>query len=154
MSIRDKKGFIQKHKPLTKADVKRRFTEMEKAKTDMTKDASVLEQNLMDFNKTLDPMVDPAKGTVLCWIRRPTAKEYEEMLPAELLEYRGDPDEVPQEVLKKYQDFQFDMMARLIENPKHDTKWWKSHANLVFQTLFQMHITNIMEELGISVGNF
>ena len=63
-------------------------------------------------------------------------------------------DKIPVEVSKKYQDFQFEMMANLITKPKHDVKFWKEHSNLVFQQLFQLHLSGILEDLGISAENF
>jgi len=146
--------LIRKHGTLTPAQVREKFAEMKKAKEQLTTDAAVLEQNLMKFNKTTDPLIDPESGSVLCWIRRPTTEELETLVPAELLEYRNRPDEVPKPVMEKYKDFQFKMMADLIENPKKDADWWKKNANLVFQHLFQIHLTGILQDLGISAENF
>lgn len=147
--------FIHKHKPLTKKEVEERIKQKAKMKKEMTTDAAVLEQNLAKFNKIVDPLMDPETGTVLCWIRRPTQSEWEEIVPTELLEYRGDElEDIPQKVLKKFTDQQFKMMESLIVNPEHNAKWWKSHANLVFQRLFSLHLSGILEELGIETGNF
>jgi len=149
-----KDEFIRKHKPLTKKEVEEKFKLQEEAKKTMTTDAVVLEKNLMDFNKITDPLVDPATDKVLCWIRRPTQQEWEEMLPTELLEYKGRPEEVPIDVWTKYKDFQFEMMAKLIVNPEHTAQEWKERSNLVFQQLFQMHLAGILELLGITAENF
>lgn len=146
--------MLKKHKPLTKSEIEQKFQDMKKIKDELTQDASVLEKNLMDFNKTLDPLTDPESKKVLCWIRRPTTKELEDMIPEELLKYRGKPEDVPLEVMKKNQNFQFEMMAKLIEKPKKDAEWWKSSANLVFQRLFEMHLETIMSDLGIMTENF
>lgn len=153
MSGRNKE-LLKKHKPLTPSQVKKKFKEMKQIKSKMTQDAAVLEKNLMQFNKTVDPLVDPESDKVLCWIRRPTTDELETLIPAELLEYRGRPEEVPPEVMQKYKDFQFDMMANLIEKPKKDAAWWKKNANLIFQRLFEMHLRGVMEDLGIMAENF
>jgi hypothetical protein len=146
--------LIRKHGTLTPKEIRKRFKEMKKMKETMTTDAAVLEQNMMEFNKTTDPLVDPESGKPLCWIRRPTTDELEALIPAELLEYRNKPDEVPESVMKKYKDFQFQMMAQLIDIPKKPASWWKKNANLVFQQLFQMHLTGILKDLGISAENF
>jgi hypothetical protein len=148
------KELIQKHKPMTKKELVQTFRDQAEMKSKMTTDASVLEQNLINFNKIEDPLLDPETGNPLCWIRRPTAIEFDKMIPTELLEYKNKPEEVPDNIMKKYQDFQFDMMANLIENPKHDAQWWKEHSNLVFQSLFQKHLTGILEDLGINAENF
>lgn len=148
------KELLKRYKPLTKAEVKKKFREMKQIKTKMTQDAAVLEKNLIQFNRTLDPLVDPESGKELCWVRRPTTDELESLIPSELLEYRGRPDEVPPEVMRKHKDFQFEMMANLIEKPKKTSAWWKKRANLVFQRLFEMHLQGVMEDLGIMAENF
>lgn len=148
------KEIIRRHKPLTKTDVKKKFQEMKRIKQELTQDAAVLEKNLDNFNKIVDPLVDPETDKVLCWIRRPTTDELESLIPAELLEYRGRPDDVPSDVMKKHKDFQFAMMASLIGNPKRSADWWKKRANQVFQRLFQLHLQGVMEDLGIMAENF
>lgn len=146
--------LIEKHKPMTKADVTETFKQQAEMKKSFTTSAIELEANLTKFNKIVDPLVDPESGNPLCWIRRPTTSEYEEMIPTELLAYKNSPDSIPKETLDKNQDFQFDMMAKLITNPEHDAKWWKAHSNLVFQSLFQKHLSGVLEDLGISAENF
>lgn len=148
------KEIIKRYKPLTKADVKKKFREMKQIKSQISQDAAVLEKNLMEFNRTIDPLIDPESEKVLCWVRRPTTDELESLIPAELLEYRGRPDEVPAEVMQRHKDFQFKMMADLIEKPKKTVVWWKKHANLIFQRLFEMHLQGVMEDLGIMAENF
>ena len=149
-----KDEFIRKHKPLTKKEVVEKFHEMRKVKKEMTTDAAVLEQNLLEFNRITDPLIDPETEKVLCWIRRPTMEELEKFIPAELLEYRNTPEEIPKSTMEKYKDFQFEMMANLIENPKKSADWWKKNSNLVFQQLFQLHLQGVMEDLGITAENF
>jgi len=152
----DKKveSFIKKHRPLTKKEIEEAIKKQAEIKKRLTRDAQVLEQNLKKFNQILDPLIDPETGNVLCWVRRPTQQEWEEMIPIELLEYANTGETPPPEIIQKYRDHQFEMMAKLIEIPKHDAKWWKANANLVFQALFQAHLTGILRQLGIDVENF
>jgi len=154
MSEKKNAEIIKRHKPLTKKEVTEKFQEMKQIKKRLTQDATILEKNLENFNKIVDPLIDPESDKPLCWIRRPTTDELESLIPAELLEYRGRPDEVPPDVMKKHKDFQFKMMANLIDNPKKSVEWWKKHANLVFQQLFQLHLKGVMEDLGIMAENF
>ena len=156
MSARNKRKekLIRKFKPISKKEVTKRFKEMKEIKDEIATDATVLEQNLKNFNKITDPLVDPESGAALCWIRRPTADELETMIPSDLLEYRNTPDKVPKEIMKRHENFQFKMMAAIIDVPKKDAKWWKKNANQVFQMLFQMHLRGVMEDLGISAENF
>lgn len=148
------KEFLKKHKPKTRAELKKQFQDMENAKKDMTTNSTILEQNLKKFNSIEDPLLNPVNDEVLCWIRRPTSAELETLVPAELLKYQNSPEDVPQHITDKYKDFQFQMMSNLITNPKKDADWWKLNANLVFQQLFQIHLQNVMEQLGISAENF
>lgn len=146
--------LIHKHGVLTPKQVRKRFAEVRKIKKTLTTKASELEKNLIAFNKITDPLVDPETNKPLCWIRRPTTTELEALMPTELMQYQNSPENVPQDVMEKYKDFQFKMMANLIENPKKSANWWKEHANLVFQQLFQIHLRCIMEDLGLSAENF
>jgi hypothetical protein len=150
----ENESFLKKHKPLTPEEVKRQFAEKEAAKKQYVTDAAILEKEIDSFNKLSDPLVNPTTGKALCWIRRPTQGEWESMLPTEILKYRNDPNGIPTEVSSKYQDLTFDLMERIIETPKHDAKWWKEHANLLFMQLFQMHLNQLMNELGMMAENF
>lgn len=125
----------------------------EAAKNKLTKNTVELESNLSNFNKTLDPILDPNTGQPLCWVRRPSAKEWEDLTPTELLKYQT-PEEIPTEVAEKLKDHQFKMMETLIENPKHDAEWWKANSNLLFQEMFQIHLTDVYRKLGIMSANF
>jgi len=146
--------LLSRHKTLTKEDVERAFKQQDEAKRKYEMDVSILEKNLDKFNEILDPIVNPATDEALCWVRRPTQTELEEMIPSDLIKYKNNPAGVPAEVITKTEDMLFDMMARLIKIPEHDAKWWKSHSNLVFQRLFQMHIQQVLRDLGIMVENF
>jgi len=148
----EKSSFIKKHAK-TSEEIKKDIQQMEKAKEQYTQDVSALEANLKSFNEALDPLVNPANDEVLCWIRRPSQSEWEQLVPPELMKYR-ELETIPAEVLAKYTDQQFEMMAKLIEKPKHDAKWWKEHANLIFQELFQIHLIDVYRKLGIAVENF
>jgi len=147
--------MIRKHTPLTKKQIEEKFKEAKDLRKDLSTNAEELEKNLLNFNKIVDPIVNPEDGKPLCWVRRPTQTEWEEMLPSELLEFRNKPsEEVPKEVWKKYTNLQFDMMAKLIETPKKEAEWWKENSNLIFQQLFQLHLNGIFEMLGIDAENF
>lgn len=139
---------------MTTEDVEKAFKRQEEGKKKYEMDAAKLEGNLEKFNKILDPIVNPATDEALCWVRRPTQEELEAMIPSELMKYKNSPETVPLEVIAENEDMLFNMMAKLIDIPKHDTKWWKGHSNLVFQRLFQMHIQQVLHDLGIIVGNF
>ena len=156
MSGNDKnkiRSFVKENKK-SPEEIKAEMKAMEAAKSQYTQDVSQLQANLDKFNNTSDPLVDPATGDVLCWVRRPTQEEWEAMIPQELLEYENIED-VPKEVAQRMKEKQFEMMANLITKPKGDTDFWKKNGgSLVFQELFQMHIIDVYRKLGIIIGNF
>ena len=146
--------LIRKHKTLTKEEVQQKFKEQEDIKKKYTMDAAKLEKNFERFNKILDPIINPATDEALCWVRRPTQTELEEMIPSEFMKYRNSPEKVPQTVLKENEDMLFKMMEKLIAVPEHSAEEWKGRANLVFQRLFNLHLEQVLLDLGIGVKNF
>lgn len=147
------KSFVKEHAK-TPEQIKAEIKTMEEAKKQYTRDVTILEGNLRKFNETLDPLIDPATNEPLCWVRRPSQDEWDEMIPDELRQYPN-PEDVPVELASKYKNHQFDMMAKLIDIPKHDAAWWRQNgSNLVFQELFQLHLVEVYKKLGIMVGNF
>jgi len=146
-------SFVEKHQK-SKEEIKKRWKAHEAAKKGLERDAAALEKNLKEFGEVTDPLKDPATDKVLCWIRRPTQKEWEEMIPEEIYAYRGKEDEIPLELAKKGEEFTFKLMAELISEPKHDADWWKTNAPLPLIRLFQMHLSSIFVELGLVAENF
>lgn len=126
---------------------------LEEAKKKMTQNAEELDSNLKHFHELIDPILDPNTGQPLCWVRRPSQKEWEEMSPLELRQFK-DVNEMPQELIDKYKDHQFNMMEKLIAKPSHDAAWWKENTNLVFQEMFQIYLFDVYRKLGIMVENF
>jgi hypothetical protein len=146
--------LLRKHRPMSNKDIENKILENKEIKKEFSTDATVLKANLQKFNQITDPLVDPESGLELCWIRRPTAQEFEALIPSELLEYRNSPDAIPKEVADKHENFQFEMMEKLIVNPIEDWKYWKANSNQVFQFLFNKHLNSLLEKLGIDVQNF
>jgi hypothetical protein len=130
------------------------IVKMEEAKKRLTQNATDLEANLKKFHEILDPIVDPNDPSkALCWVRRPSAKEWEELMPTEMLQYKT-LEEVPKEMLERYKDHNFKLMEKLIAKPQHDAAWWKENTDLVFQEMFQIHLVDVYRKLGLMVGNF
>jgi hypothetical protein len=128
---------------------------MELTKQKMTQNAEELDKNLKHFHETLDPILDPNSGEPLCWVRRPSNKEWEELSPPELSQYKDtDPNTLPQDVQDKLKNHQFEMMAKLIAKPQHEANWWRENTDLVFQEMFTIYLFDIYRKLGIMVGNF
>lgn len=147
-------SILQKHKPLSNQEIAENIKMHEEIKKNITTDATELEKNLVDFNNIQDVLIDPASNKPLCWVSRPTSKQLEDMIPSDLLKYKNSTEPLPEDVAKKYDDFEFQMMANLIMIPKHDANWWKSNSNLVFRSLFQKHLSGVLEDLGLLAENF
>lgn len=153
MSQKENTQSFAKRHAKTPEQIAEEIKRMEVAKKDMTQDSMALEANLREFNELLDPILNPNSGQPMCWVRRPSQKEWEEMVPAELMKYR-DVGKIPEDVAKKYADHQFNMMAKLIAKPVHDVEWWKAHSNILFQEMFQVHLADVYRKLGIEIENF
>lgn len=149
----ENKDLIKKFKPLTPEDIRAKIKEKEESKKQYSTDSATLERELELFNKTKDPLVNPATGNAMCWIRRPTQAEWESMVPANISVYSKNPEDMTPEETQKVNDALFDLMAKIII-PEHDAKYWKEHCNLVFIQLFNMHLNGIFKELGIMTTNF
>jgi hypothetical protein len=130
------------------------IVKLEQAKQKMTQNSEELDANLKHFHELVDPILDPNTGQPLCWVRRPSQKEWEDMAPAELMQYKDTPDKVPKEIMEKYKNHQFDMMAKLIAKPQHDANWWRENTDLIFQEMFQIYLLDVYRKLGIMVENF
>ena len=107
-------SFVKKH-ARTSEQIADDIRKLEDVKKDLTQDSASLDANLREFNSIEDPILNPNNGKPMCWVRRPTQTEWEEMIPAELMQYR-DAKKVPDDIAKRYADHQFEMMAKLIQN--------------------------------------
>jgi hypothetical protein len=146
--------LVRKFKPLTQEELKTTIKAQEEAKKQYSIDTMELEKELENFNSVSDPIINPATNKALCWVRRPSQAEWEAMVPQDVIPYTGHPESMPPEIAKKNNDLLFSMMEKIIVNPKHDAEYWKTHANLQFIQLFNMHLTNTFKDLGIATTNF
>jgi hypothetical protein len=148
----EKQSFMNKHKPLSTKEIDKKFSDNEAAKSTYTHDMATLEENLRNFNEKTDPIV--LNGKPLCWVKRPTKDQFERLIPPELMKYKNSLETVPKEISDKYEDQIYDLMAELIVEPKHDKSWWKVNSPLVFIPLFQAHMNEVYELVGINIENF
>lgn len=146
--------LIRKFKPMSKEDVAAAIKKQEDAKKQYATDNVTLESELEAFNKTEDPLINPATGKAMCWVRRPSQAEWESLIDKDMAAYTDHPENMPPELAQKHNDALFQLMAKIISKPNHDAKWWKEHSNLIFIQLFNMHLTQVMKDLGIMAGNF
>lgn len=141
--------FLKKHRPLSPQDVYETIKEAEEARQKYTKDIANVENNLLNFLKREDPLVDPGTGKVIAWIRQLPYVELTKLRPEGLEEIRNLSDE---ELVKKIEetaeaDFIFKLMERLISRPEYSAKKWKEIATLDFIRLFDARITELFSRL-------
>lgn len=147
-----KQSFLNKHKPMNSKQIEQKLIENEDAKAQYTTDMTALEENLRNFAEKTDPIV--FRGKPLCWVKRPSKAQFEKLIPPDMMKYKNSPDSIPKAEADKYENLIYEMMAELIVNPKHDANWWKANSPLIFIPLFQAHLNEIYELVGIDIANF
>jgi len=111
-----------------------------------------LEQKISDFSRKVDPLI--FNGETLAYVRRPTAKQYERIIPPELAKFRKHPEKISYEMEQKYVNGMYGLMEELIVNPKHIAEWWKENTGDEFMAAFQAHIFNVRTKLQKDIENF
>ena len=149
-----KEEFLKKHPPLTDKQVKEKFRDAKLAKDKYTKEMKEIEKNLMGYIDISEPLVDPETDVVLAWVKLPTMMELEKFYgqfgETKLEEFEN----MTREQKLKYANRQYDLMAEMIVNPKHDAEWWKQHSNMRLLKLFSIKLEQIFEEMGVGIENF
>jgi hypothetical protein len=139
--------------PLDDTGIAKQIKAKEEYKKKFTFDADSLEAELETFNKREDPLINPATGNVMCLVRQPTLVELKSFAPPELRIYKKQED-IPEEVLAKYNDLIFDIMALLITQPLRTAQVWKEKAGIDFIKLFQSHLDSIVTNLEKKTDSF
>jgi hypothetical protein len=168
-----KKDFLKKHPPLEKGKelvkdrntgmvssqpirraktVEEAFLEQEKLGQRYDIGMAKVEDNLIDFLKKEDPLVYDEK--VLAMVRRPSNREIRNMVPKELMEYADRPDDVPDDMMKDYEDRIYEIMADLITKPKWTKEKWAEINNPWFQRLFWDHVSKVINMTQAEIGSF
>lgn len=147
--------LLKKHKPLTPEEVYTKMKESHDARRKFSQDLTKIEENLIDFLNREDPLVDPATGKVLGWIRHAPLSELMGMKPEG---FEGSDELSNEELMKKIEkeapDQIFRMMANLITKPKYTAEEWKKIATVELIQLFNIRLTEIVTRLTEQVGFF
>ena len=119
--VSKKEKFLKKHPPLSDEQVKQKLKEAEKSKHKYVVDMQEIEKNLLGYSQKLVPIVDPETDKILAWMRCPLNEELETYFgmygkTSEELEKLSREEQL--EVSRR----QYEVMAGLIENPKHDSE--------------------------------
>jgi len=135
-----KEAILKKHPAMTEAEVeaeKKRKIELNES---IDRSNSVREKNLIEYFQKTEPIVDE-NGNQLALMRYPSYDELVSIIPPELAKYKEHPELIPPElaasVSEKYAGAEFDLMAKLIVDPKKPAEWWKKqHGITRFIKLF------------------
>jgi len=141
--------LIRKHEKES-GEVEKQVESIEKAKIEYSKEMSEVEKNLTEYFTKIDPVIDP-DGKCIAWSKRPTLKQLELMSPPDV-----DESLLALEKNKQYMEWnkkQFEILAELIEIPKHNADWWMEHAGVEFLGLYQRHIAELMRKLATNIEN-
>jgi len=149
-----KRSFLEKHTPKTPEEIEERMKESAQVRQKHSGDMQNIGDNLMNYFKLLDPLVDPETENVIAMIRRPSYNELQSLVPGELRQYSENPRDIPPDIAQKYENSQFKLMATLIGKPKESAEWWKDNATQQFIILFQNHLVKMFRDMGVDIENF
>ncbi len=181
IAVKKKERFLEKHPPLSELKVgeelvkdpktgkitkieKTSFTPRprtveeawkahDKAKKKYSGDIQKVEDNLLDFLKIEDPIV--YNGKAIMWMLRPSNKKIRNMIPKELAKYEGKPfTDIPEDVLKQYDDKIYSIMSDLITKPKWSAEKWADESNPWLLRLFWEHITFLINMTQTEITGF
>jgi len=148
-----KLAFLKKHPILTDEQVKQKQLEAKLAKAKYSQDMKELEQNLIGYLETSEPLVDPETDKVLCWMRLPTMMLLEDYYK-QFGKISKSYDEFTEEEKFEYANRQYVLMSKIISNPQHDAEWWKKHSNLRFLKLFGLKLEQLFSQMEVATANF
>lgn len=126
--------------------------EQEALETEVIVASKELEQKIQDFSKKVDPLM--INGELFAYVQRPTASQFERLIPSQLAEFRKNPEKIPYKVAKSYEKDMYKLMEELIVNPKHNVTWWKENTGDEFMAAFQAHIFNVRQKLQANIESF
>ena len=149
--------FLKKHKPLSPDEIQSRMRDAEAAREQYSKNITEIETNLVTFLQKEDPLVDPATGNVIAWIRQAPYAELQSL--GEELLGPFDPNITEEEYMARIQESGgaeniFKLMARLISRPKHDAEWWRNNITVEFIALFDARMNEIYTRMSEQMDFF
>lgn len=110
-----------------------------------------LDQKLMEASSKIDDM---KFGDMTVKVKRPTKAQLNRFTPPELVKYRENPQSIPYEVAKTYEDDIYKLMEELIVMPKHDAEWWIENTGDEFIAAFQAHIATMRAKIQKDAESF
>ena len=142
---------LAKRYTMSPDDLAQHDKKVAKTKAKYSMDAAEVEKALTDYLEIKDPIV--VDGKAIMWCKRPSMKQLKELIPQELRPYEN-PEDVPEELNKKYELHFYEKMAEIIAIPEKTAEEWRKIANPWFARLFWGHIKNIAEQLDGRIEGF
>lgn len=143
------KELVKKYAGKSVEELEREQDELEEEVAFTSKE---LEQKIQNFSKKVDPLI--VNGETLAYVQRPTAKQYERIIPSDLAKFRKHPEKISFELARKYENDMYALMEELIVSPKHNAEWWKENTTDEFMAAFQAHVFNVRTRLQEDIQNF
>lgn len=143
-----KENLIRKYADKTPEEMEK---EQDKIEQDYILMSQELDQKLMETSSKIDDM---KFGDTTVKVKRPTKAQLNRFTPPELAKYRENPQGIPYEVAKTYEDDMYKLMEELIVMPKHDAKWWIENTGDEFIAAFQAHIATIRTKIQKDAESF
>ena len=149
-TTKPKEDLVKKY---ASKSVEQMVKEQEDLKDDVAVEAMELDSKLRNFSSQIDP-IKSETGEILAYAKRPSAAQFERLIPPKFLKYREDPDSIPPEEAMEYNVDMYRLMAELITRPKHSAQEWKELIGDDFMVAFQAHFIKVREEASKAVSRF
>lgn len=133
--------------------VEQMVKEQDELQEDVATEAMELDSKLRNFSSQIDPIKSDT-GEILAYAKRPSAAQYERLIPPKFLKYRDNPNELPIEEAMAYSEDMYNLMEELIVRPFHNAKEWKEMIGDDFLAAFQAHFVRVREEASKTVARF
>jgi hypothetical protein len=154
MSKREKIDIEDKYPPMSPEDIENEVQAVERGKAKLSMEYADVEEALTEYLETPEPIINPANGKAIMWIRRPSIKELKGLIPAEMRKYTDNDKEVPESVSTKYEEFFYRKLAEMVVVPKYTAEQWKAKANPWLLKLFWTYIANISKFMEGKIEGF
>lgn len=125
--------------------------EQDKIEQEYTLMSQELDQKLMEASFKIDEM---KFEEMTVKVKRPTKAQLNRFTPPEIAKYRKNPESIPYEIAKVYEEDIYRLMEELIVMPKHDAKWWIENTGDEFIAAFQAHIATIRAKIQKDAESF
>jgi len=152
MSSKEEK-LIEKHAPLKPKEVAEVKKQAQQAKNIYEIEQSKVEENLSNFLKKADPVLDE-DGNPILYIRRLSMRELKSLLPQELMDFKGKAEEIDPQLSEKFEKEFYVKLAEVIVAPKKTAEEWEEAINPWLLKAIWNHFALMTEVLSGQIEGF